>query len=418
MKSENKLPITCYCANYNGVQWLKRTLKAVDCCEQIIFVDDDSDDNSVEIAKEFTDEIYHWTGKNSMAERRNYSIGFTGNKDYTPEFVNDPEIMANLPEVRHEWILQLDSDELYSDNLRQALENFLKYDSEGIINTVSFDLINVSQGDNESMGSIPLPRMFRKGTIYWTKDMQNSVEFTAPVASVEAYILHYGYQDPTYQWIKQWDRITLLEDDVRDNPKDFERRKYLINVLSVLHGGSPITFERVCAQITVAIDQFIHTKSLKKSYGSKVAMQKIMRFLFASCARMGDASPFVVLTHVKEDKKDGKTIWDYINFLPDPWYWMFLVYRSVPDYEKIIEYGEGFFKCMNNFNMTKHMVEVTTYSKQYEVAEVLQATYQGLAEMEQNNKKKRGYEQKGSMWAKKKLEFWDGKASNETTVDN
>ena len=413
MKQENKLPITCYCTNYNGAKWLRRTLKAVDCCEQIIFVDDDSDDDSVEIAKEFTEEIYHWTGKNSMAERRNYSIGFTGDKEYTPEFVNDPEIMDNLPEVRHEWILQLDSDELFGDNLREALINFLKNDGSKV-NTVAFDLFNMLQDERSDMGAIPLPRMFRKGTIHWEKDMQNNVEFSTPVGSIETHIQHFGYGDPVYQWLKQWDRLEILETDVRENPDDFERRKYLMNILSVLCGSSPITFERLCAHVTIAVDQFIHSKTLKKSYGSKIAMQKILRFLFGACTRIGDMSPFLVLSHVKEDKKNGKRLWDYVDFLPDPWYWMFIIFRSMPDYEKILEYGEGFFECMHKFQMTKQMVEVTTYGKRYEVAETLQATYQGLADqMGDMDKKKKIYERKGAVWAKKKLEYLNSKQIEE-----
>jgi len=392
-----KLPVTVYCANKNGALWLPFTAKVFDFCEQKIFLDDNSTDSSVKIAEELGWDIYHWTGRNSMSERRNYAIGFLGNDEHKPEYLEDEELMKNIPEVRHEWIIQLDSDEEWEYTAGRYIKNFLESNIEKHMNTISIDLLNMQQGNKDIMGAIPLPRMYRKGTIWWTKDIQNNVEFSLPVGSLGITVRHHGYADPEYQWIKQWDRLPMLEDDLRNHPKDFERRKYLINVLSVITANRGDAWEQLYGQCTIAAEQFLDNKGLHRYKPSQVAMQKIMRFLWSACTRTGMTAPFVIILN---------RVWDYVKFHPDPWFWMFAIFRAENNHEKVIEYGEEFFKAHHKFEVSPQMVEITTYSKRYEVAEMLQFTYDGLAETMKDTKLRKKYKKRAEVWAKKKLEYW------------
>lgn len=390
----DKIPVTCYVCFYNEDKWIDETLEAVSCCEQIIFLDDSEDGHGREYADKYDCEYYKWEGEDSMSERRNYAIGFRGNKKHKPNYLSAEWFdKKEMPKVKHEWILQLDADELYGDNLGQELKVFVKSISKEC-NTGAFKLFNLRKDEESSMGYISIPRLFRKGTVHWTKPIQNNIDFKGAVADIPVIIKHFGYGDPEYQLIKQWKRLPLLEKCVRDNPEDFFSRKYLINVLSILASG-PNTWERLYAQCAIATHKFVENKKLHDDKDSCVAMQKIMRFLFIGCQKIGNMFPWMVL---------AERVWEYISFHPDMWYFAFLIYAHAGNRRKIIECGEMFFKTFNNFNMTPKMIEVTTAGQKPEVAKILQQVYEELAQQTDSQKEEKRFARRAGVWGRMKLE--------------
>jgi len=76
-------------------------LKRVKWADEIIVMDDESTDRTVEIAREYTDKIFVRKANNNLTEQRNLGAGHASN----------------------EWILQLDADEHISeDNAREIRE--------------------------------------------------------------------------------------------------------------------------------------------------------------------------------------------------------------------------------------------------------------------------------------------------------
>lgn len=81
---------------------IRDCLESVKWCDEIILVDSESIDKTVEIAKEYTDKIFikKWEG-------------FADQKKYL------------LEKAANEWVLSLDADERVSDELREEVENLL-----------------------------------------------------------------------------------------------------------------------------------------------------------------------------------------------------------------------------------------------------------------------------------------------------
>lgn len=100
----NKLSVVV--SAYNEEENLKHCLESVKWADEIIVVDNESTDKTVEIAKKFTNKIY--TRKNNIMLNINKNFGFT--------------------KATNDWILCLDSDEKVSNELRKEIEEKIKSD--------------------------------------------------------------------------------------------------------------------------------------------------------------------------------------------------------------------------------------------------------------------------------------------------
>lgn len=102
----NKLPITAIVLTLNESRNLRACLNSVySFLDQIIVVDSFSNDNTLEIAGEFTSEVY----KHKFV---NHSKQF--------------EYALSLDIIRNEWILRLDADERWSEMGFSELRNIIK----------------------------------------------------------------------------------------------------------------------------------------------------------------------------------------------------------------------------------------------------------------------------------------------------
>jgi hypothetical protein len=99
MHTQNKISAVIITGNEENN--IKDCLKSVQWADEIIVVDSESTDNTVEIAKEFTDKVYtqKWLG---YANQKSYAISL----------------------VRNEWILSLDADERVTPDLSNEILNY------------------------------------------------------------------------------------------------------------------------------------------------------------------------------------------------------------------------------------------------------------------------------------------------------
>lgn len=90
---------------YNEEKNIRDCLESIKWADEIILVDSESNDKTVDIAKNFTDKIFirKWEGYSSQ---RNFS----------------------LQQATNEWVLSLDADERISDELKNEIEKILMHD--------------------------------------------------------------------------------------------------------------------------------------------------------------------------------------------------------------------------------------------------------------------------------------------------
>ena len=131
----------------NAATTLERTLESVKFADEIVVVDMMSTDETVRIARKFTDNIFTTPDVGYVEPARNFS----------------------LSKARGEWILVVDADEVISETLRDYLLELLATDSD--IASYSLARKNLIFGDwVQTAGWWPdyQPRLFRRGKVIWS----------------------------------------------------------------------------------------------------------------------------------------------------------------------------------------------------------------------------------------------------------
>ena len=138
---------------------------------ELIIVDTGSTDNTVEIAKRYTDKVYYHEWFDDFAGMRNIVLGYcTG-----------------------EWFFYLDGDEVLEDP--SGIIRFFKSGQSKKYNAAFIDMKNpFSERDSGSWGLFQALRFFRKDKGFHFKGIiHEQPQAKGPVAHIEGSIVHYGY---------------------------------------------------------------------------------------------------------------------------------------------------------------------------------------------------------------------------------
>lgn len=177
-------------------RFLDNCLKSVkNIADEIIIVDTGSQDNTVNIAKGYTDKIYFHPWKDNYSEARNHYL------DY----------------AKSDWIFQIDADEELVTEDIPILLNAVKNPS---IDVIMLQIISqLGRGQSESRHS--LERLFRNNGLihYEGRIHERLIGFKRPKI-YPARLMHYGYDlnDEDLSEKKHERRIHLLEMDIEEYP--------------------------------------------------------------------------------------------------------------------------------------------------------------------------------------------------------
>jgi len=127
-----KLPVSAYVITYNEEKNIRRCLESLQDFAEIVVVDSQSEDKTIEICREFTEKIWQrpWPG---FKEQFSYALSLTGN----------------------EWVFSLDADEVASPELLDEIRR--------LFDGVGRDKVN---GYYMSRMTYYLGRWIRHGTWY------------------------------------------------------------------------------------------------------------------------------------------------------------------------------------------------------------------------------------------------------------
>ena len=176
----------------NEEKMLGKCLESVKEADSIVIVDTGSEDKTVEVAKKYTDKIFHFKWCDSFCKARNF---------------------ANS-KATGDWILSIDADEHLKSpfsSVRKALK-----EAKG-------DVLNVNVISNKGSAH-KAPRLYRNlPDIYWKGDIHNHLSKTATVnTDIE---IVYGYS-PAHK--KDPNRaLRILKKSIKENPKLVRERYYL-----------------------------------------------------------------------------------------------------------------------------------------------------------------------------------------------
>ncbi|MGY5239909.1 glycosyltransferase [Clostridium tertium] len=180
---------------------LSRTLQAINSLKykinyEIIIVDTGSVDNTINIAKQYTNKVYQKEWNGNFAQMRNYSIN----------------------KCKGDWILILDADEIL-ENPNELIsffkdKNINKYNSA----TLKFKNMFSNKEDDYLIGT--LVRLFRNEKEFcYQGRVHEQPKIIQPTKLTNITLVHYGYSRQSYKLMKyKYERnLELLLEDLKEN---------------------------------------------------------------------------------------------------------------------------------------------------------------------------------------------------------
>ncbi len=199
------LPISVCMIAKNEEKYLDTCLRKLSRYHwEIVVTDTGSTDSTVEIARKYTDKVYHFPWQNDFSAARNFCISKASN----------------------DWILNVDCDEyLCNEESEEKLLNLLQScfkmpHSVGLVRIRN----PFTSGSGQSATIEPIGRFFHRQYYAFSGSIH---EQPLPIGSNSAsyrntpFLFHHeGYSDPVLLRTKAMRNATLLEDSLSSNPTD------------------------------------------------------------------------------------------------------------------------------------------------------------------------------------------------------
>ena len=196
---------------------LERCLKAVEYLKgkityEVIIVDTGSTDNTINIAKNYTDRVYEHQWSGDFGEMRNISIKYS----------------------KGDWILILDADEVLDNP--EELVSFLKSKESKKYNAAEINFKNLLSDDVNNYILATLFRLFKNlKDFYYVGRIHEQPRVIVPYTKSKVTVLHYGYSREDYEVMRyKYERNKeLLLKDLANNKEPIYTRFQLAQTYSM-----------------------------------------------------------------------------------------------------------------------------------------------------------------------------------------
>jgi glycosyltransferase involved in cell wall biosynthesis len=159
---------------------IKRCLNSVSFADEVIVVDDFSNDNTGKIAEEYKAAVY----------KRNLNTDFSAQRNF------------GISKARGDWILFIDADEEVSKGLQDEIIKLLNYDK---IDKEEINAYYIKRrdrwwgrelkfGEVEKTRTKGLVRLVKKNSGKWVNPVHEVLEASGPVSQLDNYLNHYPHQ--------------------------------------------------------------------------------------------------------------------------------------------------------------------------------------------------------------------------------
>jgi len=178
---------SCIIITLNEEDNLHRSLNAVNWCDEIIVVDSGSEDKTIDICEEYDCKVYQ-KDFNGYGEQKRYAVSLANN----------------------DWVLNIDADEVVSDNLKNEIENIfdneeIKYIGFALPRSLIFLGKKFKYGKESKEFYI---RLFNKNFGDFSRDtVHEKVELNGELKKLKGELLHYSYLN-IEQYFKKFNSYT------------------------------------------------------------------------------------------------------------------------------------------------------------------------------------------------------------------
>lgn len=163
-------------------------------CEEIVLVDMESEDRTVEIARRFTDRIFSHPRVPAFDIAKKYAV----------------------EQATGDWILLIDADEMVTPALAETLRSWSREKRVDVLEIPFRHYIMGACVEYTGWGFTPLPRFFRKGAIVFSGVIHDYMHLAdgAQVIRLDSIqencIEHFAYRDSSH-FVEKLNRYTTIE---------------------------------------------------------------------------------------------------------------------------------------------------------------------------------------------------------------
>lgn len=159
----------------NSEDLIADCIDSVSFCDEIIVIDNESKDRTVDLAKHLGAKVYKTTSK-SFADLRNFGLSKT----------------------RTKWVLYVDDDERVSRQLRSDIKDYVLSIEKSNYAAFRIKRKNFYYGNYEWPQIETHVRLFNKNSFKsWKGALHETLEFDGEVSELEGFLLHYTHQNLT-----------------------------------------------------------------------------------------------------------------------------------------------------------------------------------------------------------------------------
>jgi len=187
------MSLGCAIITYNEEDSLERTLKSVQFCDEIVVVDSYSTDNTVEIARRYTDKVFF-----------NKFINYGAQKNFAIE------------KLSTDWVLSVDADEVVEKYLKEQILNAIQ---NSLFDGYYIKIQLVFLGKALRFGGAQNwhLRLFKKNLKFSKSFIHEEVK-SANTSYLKGKILHYSYKDLS-DYIEKLNKYTTISASLKRKSK-------------------------------------------------------------------------------------------------------------------------------------------------------------------------------------------------------
>jgi glycosyltransferase involved in cell wall biosynthesis len=182
---------------------------------ELVIVDTGSVDYTVEIAKKFTDKVFHFDWINDFSAARNFG----------------------MKKCTGEWFMFLDADDMFDADLSEMIEFFNNREKSKNYNTATYQTKDYSNLEKTQWNTFSQSRIIRlsSGTRFVNKIHECFSRFPEPTYYFNTFAWHSGYIHETKEQkeAKRLRNLNPIKEQAKKMPKDLRTLIYLFQGLQV-----------------------------------------------------------------------------------------------------------------------------------------------------------------------------------------
>lgn len=162
---------------------IERCLKSISFCDEIIVIDDNSDDKTVELAKKYKAVVHKRELEGDFASQRNFG----------------------MKKAAGEWILFVDGDEEVMEELKREINDKLQISNYSAYLLKRRDFWwgrELKYGETRKVSQEGLIRLLRKDSGKWVGKIHETFITNGPIVKLNFYLNHYPHPTLT-EFIKE-----------------------------------------------------------------------------------------------------------------------------------------------------------------------------------------------------------------------